>query len=425
MEVAVKNEDYKKYWDGDSLPKNVKNILDNNDLFLTGSSLIHDHYFLNENWEDRDYDIWGNRDDINAAIDYLKKTNDNIEIEELDDKESEYKYEFLISSIKNVKCGDLLIQFLEFYLGTDIYYVIENTDFSFLKLYYHKNYIYYFVDENDIKQRVGTISKKYSKTSMDPTNKIMQRVKKYHFRWFNFTNLCKSCHKYAEPDIAHYKNCIRKKYLHNQIDQVLKFSLSYPDNKLFIAILTTFITSKIPEDFIKLYNYYTKNHNIKINIHDEDDYLFRYAAIRGMATICKFLYMISLDENQNSKINISKGNHMTFNQVVNLNYIKTAEFLCLVFPEYSMKIVDDIIVDYEIESLFDIYARTKDKNIVIKKLKGECKLCENNEDEICAICKTAQVEASLKCNHNFCMTCLTLWLNHNQSCPYCSEVLTY
>ena len=424
MNNIVTNYNCKEYWNGESLPKNVKNILNNYNIFLMGSSLVHDYYFLKENWEDRDYDIWGNKDDINAAIDYLKMTNDSVEVEILDNKVSEYKYEFLISSIKNVKCNDLLIQFLEFYPDTDIHYVITNIDFSFLKLYYHKNYIYYFVNENEIKERIGTISYKYSKTSIEQNSKTMERIKKYHFRWFNFTNLCKSCHKFVDPDISHYKYCIRKNYLHNQIDQVLKFSLSYPDNKLFIAILTTFISSKIPEEFIKLYNYYTKVHKVKINIHDEDDYLFRYAAIRGMTTICKFIYMISLDENQNSKIDISKDKHMAFNQIVNNNYIKTAEFLCNVFPEYSVKIVDDIIVSFDIESLFDIYVRTRDKNIIIKKLKGECKLYEGNE-ETCAICKTAKVETSLRCNHNFCMTCLTLWLKNTQSCPYCSEVLVF
>ena len=47
MEISVKNEDYKKYWDGDSLPKNVKNILDNNHLHREYLFLYYDFWYNN------------------------------------------------------------------------------------------------------------------------------------------------------------------------------------------------------------------------------------------------------------------------------------------------------------------------------------------------------------------------------------------
>lgn len=402
-----------EYWDGNTLPNLVKNVLKNSDLFFGGSSLLHDRYFPNEIWENRDYDIWGKENDIEEAVENIKNNYKNINIEFVQFNNNVIDYSN-ISYIINIKIDDLHIQFLELAPGKTIKNIIDNCDLSFLKMYYHNDYIYYFTDEDEILQRKGSVNVDLNMILQN--SKLDNRITKYKTRWFSFTNLCVCCHRYINPSINHYENCIKNHVDNSHIDEVLQFSLKNPDNKLFIAILTIFIKTSMPEDFIRLYNYY-RSENIKVNIHEDEDHLFRTACYNGMTTICKFLYMLSLNEDK--PISICGTQHNIFKNVINKNLINTAKFLCKIFPYYSIKCIDDKVIKWNVESLFDIYAKSRDREQIAQILGGRCSLTQ--ECLNCPICKTESVEIKLGCGHSFCTTCLTLWLNQEDTCPYCKN----
>ena len=419
MQTEVNTISYKKCWNGNSLPKLVKNILTNFNLFLSGSSLVHDRYFPEEVWVNRDYDIWGSKEEINDTINYVKTMNPNVSCEYIFAGELFMNYSH-VRSIVNIKIDDLKLQFLEFATNKTINDIVNNIDFTFLKLYFHKGEIYYFVNEENIVNRVGDICIKNNISASIPKNsKLETRIQKYRFRGFSFNNICKCCFQCLSPNINHYIGCIRNKLANFHMQAVIKFSLEYPNNKLFIAILSTFIRTYNPEDFIKLYYFYSEK-GIKINIHEENDYLFELACKNGMATICKFLYSISLDKDEKCTINIVTNYHSIFKYVTSRHFIETSKFLCKIYPEYSIKVVDDKIVKAEIETIFDFYTRTKDKKKVIERLSNNFTEYHKETMELCPICKSSDAEVTSSCQHHFCLTCLTLWLkNNNRECPYC------
>ena len=61
----------------------------------------------------------------------------------------------------------------------------------------------------------------------------------------------------------------------------------------------------------------------------------------------------------------------------------------------------------------------------IKKLPRHEEIIYVDELENCSICYENNCKIKTICNHTFCEYCLLKWINENNNCPYCRELLSH
>jgi len=110
---------------------------------------------------------------------------------------------------------------------------------------------------------------------------------------------------------------------------------------------------------------YTKE---EINIHAEDEYLFRLSCRGGKFQIAKWLFEIS--KKNGEMINIHLRNEDAFKWSCKFDQIEVAKWLCSLCDEYYVEIKNNKIVKYGIKNMFDKYLdENKGIKKVIKKLQ--------------------------------------------------------
>ena len=164
----------------DKFPDFLNEILNEFTCYFAGSSLIHDVYFPEEDWGERDYDVWCSKinfDKINLKL--CKEGNVPIRMEYF--KKAE-KYQKTIA-ISEYKIQNKKLQLIN--IGNNVFNFTE-FDFSFLQCYYDGKKIHTH-NQYEPHLKIGTISRTDKNTQ--------ERIIKYQKRGFHFLNLCFGCFK--------------------------------------------------------------------------------------------------------------------------------------------------------------------------------------------------------------------------------------
>ena len=155
-----------KQWDGEGLPDIVKFITKkwNGKLIFGGSSLLHHLYFSDEDWGEKDYDLWSCTCVIDEILIYLQSMQDKDKIifEDPIICNNYFQKYTGVNIIYNINFNDIKLQLLKldkFYCIDQGPYkaFIDHIDFSFLKILYDGNMVcYYTHDLNKVKEKKGT-----------------------------------------------------------------------------------------------------------------------------------------------------------------------------------------------------------------------------------------------------------------------------
>lgn len=131
--------------------------------------------------------------------------------------------------------------------------------------------------------------------------------------------------------------------------------------------------------------------NPNINISYNNELPFKIACLNNQKSIVEWLLSIK------PEINISINNDYIFKTICNKNIIRIVRLFCKINPiKYYVKIINNKIIKYRI--------------IIYKTI---------NEIKNCAICYDNLSQIITLCNHQYCKECLDIWLEDNDSCPYC------
>ena len=207
------------------------------------------------------------------------------------------------------------------------------------------------------------------------------------------TIICKWIYNYF-PNIIIDNLTIYNAFLSNNIKSIkwilslnYTFDLTYNNNIILNELCkSNYIDYKIIKYLFRL------NKNIDLKI--DNNKLFKSILDHEDYNIAKWLLKkinIELDSSYDHNfINFCKDNNHKFVKLLNkLN------------PErYKYIIEKDFTLTAKIIRI--IYER---KDIKI--------------DELCMICLTNKTDIITKCNHIYCNNCIEIWLNINESCPYC------
>jgi len=143
--------------------------------------------------------------------------------------------------------------------------------------------------------------------------------------------------------------------------------------------------------------------NPNINISASNEYAFCDACQNDRLEVAKWLLEIKPD------INISVCNEYIFRWACENRHLEIAKWLQTLCPDkYYLEIINNKIINYKI------------KQIIKNKIKIEKEQIVN-----CFICNENISNVQTSCNHFYCESCITLWLEKSSSCPYCREPINY
>ena len=425
-------------WDGYDLPEIVRNIIHfkRGKLLFGGSSLIYHLYFDDEDWGERDYDIWSDHKTIDEILDYINDNYDKNDyiISEILCNNSFQSYSN-IDIIYNITYKNYIIQLLKISKDIGISKLVLNIDFSFLNVKYDGNKIYFFDEENyeDMKKKIGIV---YSDNNYRKV-KNYHRIKKYQERGFIFKNLCPHCNLIINPNIEHYQFCLSRTFIY-----FINFHL---DTKIISFNDIIFKNIDISENLLKEFieNNYVKNEcnffeisfliilvsinnfsffkkYIKIwediNFSYNKEFLFKILVKFGATRYVKYLYNFCKDNNK--EIDILVNNNQCIYIIYKNNFKELSKWFESICPYFEFITIDDRIISYKINTIFDLYTKFNDENILLNNIKNSKK----NSEDSCAICKYSDSEIKLECGHSYCNTCLALYLKDNApQCAYCKK----
>ena len=410
-----------KEWDGDGLPKIITKITTkwNGKMIFGGSSLLHLLYFKDEDWGNKDYDIWSCTCVINEMLLYLQLF-DNIKIEKLVCSKYFSKYAG-VSIIHNVYYDDLKIQLLildKFYCiqkGSNNNFV-QNIDFSFLRILYDGNRICYYVNDLDkVKAKKGKWIQGTSNTPKSKWDNKKLRIDKYIDRGFTFENICNFC-DFAYPSHEHLCACLNNKY---EINSLSLEDIGEKCHKCSERII--FLTLVASKGKIDLFKIYFEKWKTLININYENEYLFNMIVNTGAYTLVKLVYEYASEIGK--PISLNANNNEAVYCAYKKNYINTIKYLCEINSNYEVEICEDRIVKFSIKNIFDRYIDSGDKMFFIKEISGSSE--PDKDTTNCIICKYTVAEVKLQCNHEYCNTCLSIWLKEKNECTYCNKSIQY
>lgn len=426
-----------KKWDGDGLPNIVKFITNkwHGKLIFGGSSLLHCLYFNNEDWGEKDYDIWSCTCIIDEILIYLQSIQDkeNIIFENPIICNNYFQKYTGVNIIYNISFNGIKLQLLKldkFYCIDHGPYksFIDHIDFSFLKILYDGNMIcYYTKDINKVKEKKGTWEQlkifKAESTILKQFQKKEERILKYKNRGFIFENICNHCNN-NKCNFKHYTSCLNTLNELGNIDfsTYHKKCISNSEKLAYLGLLLK--TCKITE----FHNFFDEWNNEKKIVNYDDDYLIEKivsyliteSVNYGVFSVVKKIY--EMFENTEHKIDLTHDNNMYMYNAVKKNYVNIAKFFAEKNLSYNLKICEDRIVNFSIKSIFDLYIDSNDP-MFFKKIIVDSK--DSDDCEYCIICKYTIADFKLNCNHNYCNTCFALWLKDNNECTYCKLPLAF
>lgn len=370
----------------DKLPDFINEILNEYKCYFAGSSLIHDVYFPDENWGERDYDIWcdnENFDKINLKLctsgnvpirmEYFKKIGDyqkSIAISE---------YNFENKKLQLINIGNNKFSCYDF-------------DFTFLRCYYDgKNFKHYY--EEHLKNKVGFIER------FD--NNSINRIDKYVKRGFKFLNLCFYCLKnenqinnrdYSEKKFF-CRNCFNDNFNSLSLENELRIisNENYLIKNYLLDYLFTLIKMKKIDRFKEILE----------RIKDElnNDQIFRLLNFLGKLNLTEsFIYTFELVKQLENKY--------IYEMITSL-INKKCGGNCILYLEkkiYSLYLdkIEDHIISFRF--LNNLELAHKNKDIIHYYLELQLEKGTNEED--CPVCKIEKTNIKLNCGHYFCSKCL-------------------
>jgi len=437
-----------KDYDGRDFPDIINTILRENlgGVIFGGSSVIHDLYFKEENW-DRDYDIWclsSNYAKIKTEL-IVKWRCDNIKTEKykrleyyeiFNPKEiSEYNYktEELKIKIQLINIGTLITTFTD---------MITNIDLTFNTVFYDGLKLFYFrTTEERVKAREGEYEifihfnaedcfcNRCMKDQYENINKRqITRIQKYRERGFHITNLCPLCDTPAKLSIFHVFNCIKKKlglelkdsieskfYLiggkidEERLHQLIKYGESDNSYMVISSLLLILSTRRIDLFMEKLEEW-----KEKITV-DGKNVLYSVFKIGSEIAFRKFNEIYRLNSKKLEKLFLFSCKR---------KYLNLARYISSLSSRLRLDIQEDTIVEYKILNIFDAYLNTNDESEILTEF-NKIKKIEDNED--CPICKYRVCNIEIGCRHKFCMNCLMLYFSikttnqQSLNCPICRQ----
>jgi len=174
-----------------------------------------------------------------------------------------------------------------------------------------------------------------------------------------------------------------------------------------------------------------------LNISSNDEFAFRLACTNGRIEVVKWLLQIKPD------IHISTINNYAFMRSCVRGHLHVSKLLF----QYKSDIIDSVDINnlfehvcmnghYDvaqwIESLFPdkfkIIGIIDDGRVQYKKLKSVLQIHKSkiiHENEKCPICQETDCEISTTCNHQYCLKCISTWVNNSlhNNCPNCRHNL--
>lgn len=430
-----------KDFDGFNLPSFVNEILNLNlgKIFFGGSSLLHDLYFPQEQWKNRDYDIWCHSSEFKLIQKYLQQKK----INKIENNQN-YYHDNNIKNIENYQIENNILQIINV---NKIKNIISKIDFSFNTVFYDGLKLYFIKTfEEEVKNKIGYFLYQPELENrcvccIRNDNNLQNRFEKYSERGFKFENICPLCLTNPNKKILtleHILICVFKKL---QLRYDIYFHKLTID-KTFIKILNQMeereeIMKNLRElmkenknnsyfyGFILMFNNFFEE--VKFNprlINNEKSYLelilLNLGKI-GLTSLFKDIYSYYYSLYPNKKFE-----KKVLNIVCDENNITTAEYLMSLNPKISLKIQGDFIYNFEIKSLFTCFLENKNINDLIEGIKNS-KIFDGNDE--CIICKKNNTDISLECNHSFCGNCISEYFQLKQNkkeklqCPICrSEV---
>jgi ankyrin repeat protein len=179
--------------------------------------------------------------------------------------------------------------------------------------------------------------------------------------------------------------------------------------------------------------------NPRINISEDDEYIFRNACLKGHLDIAKWLLEIS------PTIDISINNEFAFRGACVNGHLEVVKWLLEISPTINigacreeafrrsceMRHLELVKWFHSLNPKKYNFEQNPDgsiiclinKNINIKITQTMSK----EEKEVCNICYDKLEEINTNCGHSFCNDCINHYCNilQKKSCPYCRQNITY
>lgn len=159
-----------------------------------------------------------------------------------------------------------------------------------------------------------------------------------------------------------------------------------------------------------IYNLSKRNPGTKIDIHEDNEYLFRVSCTYGNLEMAKWLYNISKIDN-NIKINIRIFDDYVFINSCSSGSKEIAEWLCTICNDYKISYQQGNMVP----CIWNIkVALTNSSQKELEKLFSTSEVSTDDSD--CMVCFDNENKFRIKlgCNHEVCLSC---FINIDR-CPY-------
>lgn len=225
--------------------------------------------------------------------------------------------------------------------------------------------------------------------------------------------------------------------------KILEWLNSIPNLVFSIYCHTSLFRSICTHGYLELAQWFYSQYKNNIDIHCNNDTIFTCAGYSNNFDLILWLYnevyegKISIFcqndifnkvcTNNNLKlaqwiyttfittIDIRAYNDLTFKYVCSHKQnIEIAKWLCTLCEDYTIQIVDNIIIEYKIISIKERLINMI-KNNEIDEYYKNAEICD--EDDMCPIClDQCEKWIKLKCNHQICLDCYVL--DTTKECAY-------
>ena len=255
-----------KEYDGSNFPVIVNQLLTNDGVIFGGSSLIHDVYFREEDWGERDYDLWCLNSQYFKMQNHLRKENcKKIKEERYENRYGRLKINGICEYIYKIDdTTKIKIQLIN--VGNDFSLMVKNLDFTFVSVIYDGKKIKFFnTIEKEIIEKKGNVliyrnngcTCDRCKRTSEISEKTAKRIEKYQKRGFTFFNLCQFCSNKV-LSFKHFIKCRNlledDKLKEDGSDNILELGLASDNPEIIYCCLYYFSKIYDSESFMSLFN---------------------------------------------------------------------------------------------------------------------------------------------------------------------------